>query len=928
MSLSDKHRAMLQASAISDEVIDVRGYRTVTKPDDLDHLGFAPVQARTVSEQAPGLLIPIHDVHGKTATHQIRPDVPRRIRDRPLKYECPEGSHLVLDVSPTVRDRISDPNALLWITEGTKKADAAASIGLCCLSLNGVWGWRGKNADTGVTALADWESIALKERKVYIAFDSDVTANPKVRTALARLKTFLESRGAEVFIVELAPGPGGAKIGLDDFLAAGHNAADLHALASARLPGSDRNGTDMSGQYRETPGGIVWNKQTSSGPISTPITSFAARIVRQVSEDDGAEVRTRFDIEGRCNGRAESFSIPAATYSSMNWPAEKIGSDAIIFAGFGARDHARVAIQLLSGSPPRTRVFTHTGWCEIEPGRWVYLNAGTVIGAEPGTVSVSLDGALSGYILPDPPVGDALKRAVQASLRFLELASARIVAPLYAAPWRAAVGGADFCAHVAGSTGVFKTELVALVQQHFGPAMNARHLPGAWSSTDNLLEAAAFGAKDTVFVIDDFVTVGSGVDVQRLHAKADRVLRAQGNHSARGRMRADGTLRPSKPPRGLIISTGEEVPIGQSLRARMMIVEIEPRQIALHALTACQEDASAGLYAQAMAGFLHWIAPRYPKVQEQVRSDTIRYRDAARKMAPHARTADIMGSLAAGFGVFLQFGMDTGCLTLDDADKLRTRVWSGLREAIVLQDQHQAASEPTARFVQQLRAAIACGKAHVADKDGNAPGNATSWGWRPREREYQSVYDPLGDRVGWITDDDLYLQADAAYNVARRMGADSGDGLTISVRTLCKRLREAGLLASTDDARQTLKVRRVLQGSSREVLHFRASLISGESDRPDRPDNGIAADGSLSVRTLAECRVSMSGSTGLDSRTRHADGAKPDILTLNESRDRSAVSGLSGLSGSSIIADTSSGNAFESPADDPFDDPENLQDAL
>jgi len=34
-------------------------------------------------------------------------------------------------------------------------------------------------------------------------------------------------------------------------------------------------------------------------------------------------------------------------------------------------------------------------------------------------------------------------------------------------------------------------------------------------------------------------------------------------------MRADGSLRPPKPPRGLVISTGEEIPNGHSLRARM-----------------------------------------------------------------------------------------------------------------------------------------------------------------------------------------------------------------------------------------------------------------------------------------------------------------------------------------------------------------------
>src|SRR5206468_12743200 len=121
-------------------------------------------------------------------------------------------------------------------------------------------------------------------------------------------------------------------------------------------------------------------------------------------------------------------------------------------------------------------------------------------------------------------------------------------------------GHADFNIHIAGPTGVGKTEVAALVQQHFGAGMDARNLPGSWSSTGNALEELAFQAKDVLLVVDDFIPTGSMADVQRAHRDADRVLRAQGNRSGRQRMRADGSLRAVRPPRGLIVSTGEDVP--------------------------------------------------------------------------------------------------------------------------------------------------------------------------------------------------------------------------------------------------------------------------------------------------------------------------------------------------------------------------------
>jgi hypothetical protein len=64
-----------------------------------------------------------------------------------------------------------NPYVPLIVTEGLRKADAAVSVGVCCLGLLGVWNWRGRNEVGGATALVDWERIALKGRSVYLAFD-------------------------------------------------------------------------------------------------------------------------------------------------------------------------------------------------------------------------------------------------------------------------------------------------------------------------------------------------------------------------------------------------------------------------------------------------------------------------------------------------------------------------------------------------------------------------------------------------------------------------------------------------------------------------------------------------------------------------------------------------------------------------------------
>ena len=73
-------------------------------------------------------------------------------------------------------------------------------------------------------------------------------------------------------------------------------------------------------------------------------------------------------------------------------------------------------------------------------------------------------------------------------------------------------------------------------------------------------------------------------------------------------MTSDATLRPHRPPRGLILSTGEDVPRGQSLVARLLTVEVAHGDVDVARLTECQDVAARGAYAAALAAFVQWVA--------------------------------------------------------------------------------------------------------------------------------------------------------------------------------------------------------------------------------------------------------------------------------------------------------------------------------
>lgn len=835
--LSLAHQSLISASAILPEVAAERGYHTVDSTRELKDLGFADYQCR-----APALLMPVHNVLGDVPTYQIRPDNPRidPEKKKPIKYETRAGDRLAIDCPPRCLKMLRDPRVDLIITEGIRKADAGASAGLCCVDLLGVYGFRGTNEYGGVSALPDWEQIALKGRKVFISFDSDVMVKAHVRAALIRLKGFLQLRAAIVLLIYLPAGAEGDKVGLDDFLACGNSKESLLALAREDVAEDPESQPSKAGPYIVTELGISLEKEAKNNQTIVPLTNFDARILATVKRDDGLEVTQNLEVAVTLKDQKSVVTVPSADFAKMSWVLERVGPQAVIFAGASIKDHARVAIQRLSSRIRERVIYTHTGWRQHNR-EWFYLHAHGALGKD-GTnndVEVELPDSLARFALPDPPEKEELIECIRKSLDLLEIGPARVTAPVVCAIWRSLVGACDFGLHVFGSSGVFKSELAALAQQHFGASLDARHLPASWSSTANALEAVCFIAKDAIVVIDDFVPLGSVSDRQRQSRDADRLFRAQGNNAGRGRLRSDLTLRASRTPRGLILSTGEDIPSGQSLRSRLLGIEVVARDIESAALTTCQRAASDGCYARATSGYLRWLAARFDAVRAGFPNRVREYRSRAGLVGKHARTPGIIADLFAGFDCFIEFALEVQALSLKLAEQLRGRVWDSLVEAGSAQASFQASQHPALRFIQLICSAIGSGRAHLAAVSGELPESPAAWGWEHARDEWR----PKGARVGWIQCDSVFLDPDASFKVAQEIASDTS-GLSVTPETLRKRLSENGLLISTDQVRQTLTIRKVLEGRRREVLHISAEALGADSTistpdaqaaRPQRP---------------------------------------------------------------------------------------------
>ena len=155
-----------------------------------------------------------------------------------------------------------------------------------------------------------------------------------------------------------------------------------------------------------------------------------------------------------------------------------------------------------------------------------------------------------------------------------------------------------FTVFLVGRSGNLKSTLAALFLCHYGD-FDDKHLPASWESTDNALEKRLFILKDVPCVVDDYAPRADAYAQRRQEQRAQRIIRAMANRSGRSRLKADLSAQTEYIPRGLMISTGEDLPPGQSILARTLAIEVDRDRIDLEKLTEAQQHAEPTQQAMA-----------------------------------------------------------------------------------------------------------------------------------------------------------------------------------------------------------------------------------------------------------------------------------------------------------------------------------------
>lgn len=189
-----------------------------------------------------GVRIPYFDLQGKPLKffrvrylEETRDEWTAKTSKKPLRYSQPPNTGVELYVPPLIQwDKIiAKPEVQIIITEGELKAACACKAELPAVALGGVWSFRAKHI--GEVSLPVFDKMNLRERKIFVVFDSDVLTNPDVQRAELALCRALVNYGAQPYIVRLPQLEQGFKTGLDDYLVK-HGADKMLKLMSAAEP--------------------------------------------------------------------------------------------------------------------------------------------------------------------------------------------------------------------------------------------------------------------------------------------------------------------------------------------------------------------------------------------------------------------------------------------------------------------------------------------------------------------------------------------------------------------------------------------------------------------------------------------------------------------------------------------------------------------
>lgn len=584
---------------------------------------------------------------------------------------------------------------------------------------------------------------------------------------------------------------------------------------------------DDGGFYRVGSDGGFW---AGSGERSMSVTVGGAAFYRKmVHVDDGEAQENELELVIVLkDGKEVVTRMPAAKSSEVGEVAAKI--KAVVGPNFtisaNGRSHLIPAVEWLTsnkGMEEKVEI-ARTGWLDID-GEMVFVTPGGCVGELPPEYQVALPAGLERYAIRDD--GDeAFRQGLDGLLHGLLTAfDKQITMPLIAylllPPMaRFIPEGTKFVMHLVGETGSLKTTTSRIGMAMYGDFANKPPM-ASWRSTINSIEKLGFWLPDVIGMVDDYKP-----RIVKLWDFVDLIQRyADGND--RMRMARDTSLRRREAMRWWMLSTGEDMPAGESSAlARMISVRFKRRpQGEAYNADLGKARRLAEFFPTVMHRWIAWLREHGASegFPAKFLLNTQKVSDMLQQDAPDTpninRIADNIAMLWTCWTAFREFVLESIASELyTELDKFGT-----VAGAVALtQARHVKEDKVTAVFLNNLRDGLDGGRFKSAARG------------KPNAHE-QANSDTF---VGWYDSEGFYLLS-ASFNAVSKWMRETGQQLGFTQRELYKMLDEEGLLA-TKSAQTTVAMRMgatAAMSGIKRVLHLKPGVLPTPVDgnQPSEP---------------------------------------------------------------------------------------------
>lgn len=642
---------------------------------------------------------------------------------------------------------------------------------------------------------------AFKGKSVTICYDLDTPGEQGANRAAVKL-----AKVAKVIkIITLPPelGKGGD---ITDFFKKGYTADDLKKLIA------DTKAVDMEGFKEEKPsywienGGYYRFQVIKNTPIKTYLSNFIIDIQKEIEVFDGYEKKRVFQGQIKGHGYTREFTLEAKAFFNNNKLQEAVGDQAGTRAQFKPENikHIRLASQQLSEVVQKT-VLMQFGWNNDDTflAPTVKITKEGVI--ENKEITVDLSGAENAKYLDLQILDDSKFKEVCRHILndLLSIQDAEITYPLIGHTFTAPImlflnDTTRYALWVKGITGSGKSFCARLFQCFYGPFLDDSSIT-SWTSTTNFIQMVGFYFKDAVFLVDDFKK-------GNIRDKSDftQKLQCYADGTGRGRLNADSTTKQTRPIRGLMIATGEDIPEHEaSVLARTLILECKNSKKDISKGAECLKYRE--YYNGVMGRFIHWFLKKDIKniVDAQARTNTQSFYEGIEGEQNDIRIARNLALNFTGFALFCDFMQSVGIIRDKEKSEMLDKSFSILLTVRNRQIQTVKNEQGSNIFLNTLTDLIGTGRVSIHNP------HMTRWvGQNQEPVEPGDLRNMVGFEKGKGSSEPyVYINPTTAYSEVQKIISQSGGGLSFSKEAIGKQLFDDGFLHSVEEGRTTKQVK-------------------------------------------------------------------------------------------------------------------------